>query len=169
MSMALIPRFSNIYPNEVIPSIEDLLKGTPSRLTLGIMSFINGATYLNTSFKTQYLFLSKLIERLPQEEIKKILFQIDDFKVKNNTQDIVIFPLYTTLKLIQWEICNYRDIKFNKSTPDQEHNIFKAVLIFNEMLDNEHKALKSFEGGIYEIFWPAYQLKQGLWLQDTGS
>jgi hypothetical protein len=156
MSISFIPKFSNIFPDQAIPDLNELMSDVPSRLVIGILSYINGILYLNESIEEQEQLFSKMIERLERDEITEIFKNYDDFIIKYPRSELYIFPLYTLLQLIEWEVINYRRIDFKNSTAQQELKILKAILIFNEKLDNSHinrGEAKDKSEALYKLMW----------------
>jgi|GEM_PF-3063014 len=153
MNLGLIPKFSNIFPKEPIPDLTDLLNETPSRLSIGILSYINGSLFLKDDSETQLHFIKQLVGRCETEIVYRVLLNLKAFNNDHNIDYINVFPLYTVLKFLEWEIIHYRDIQFTESTAEQELNIFKAILIFNEKLDEIHRTIKFHRENPFELFW----------------
>jgi hypothetical protein len=154
MSIAIIPKYTTLFPDKEKPDIKLLLCDTHSSLVIGVLSFLNSSFYIDESLENQEKFFFLLIERLPIEERKEIIKNLLDFKVKYAGSRISIFPLYTNLKFIEWEILNYRNIEFTSTTADQELNILKAIMLFNEELDDSIR----IRGERVETEYPFYKL-----------
>lgn len=138
MAIGIFPKYSNIFPNQPVPKPEELLRDVPSKMVIGILSYINGRLYINESIEEQEYLFGLLIERLPESELNSIRASYKDFLSGFSRQDIYIFPLYTLLQIIEWEVVNYRNISFKTSTPAQELKILQAILIYNQWLDESH-------------------------------
>jgi hypothetical protein len=159
MSIAIFPKYSNIFPDQPIPNIEDLLSDVSSKLVIGILSYINGRLYINESIEEQEYLFNLMIERLNKVEIDKIKTNYDSFVANYSRKDIYIFPLYTLLQLIEWEVVNNRRIAYTESTAEQELKILQAILIYNERLDESHKNKGQVEkkGEVfYKIIWESF-------------
>lgn len=156
MSIAIFPKYSNIFPNQPIPNIEDLLSDVPSKLVIGILSYINGRLYINESIEEQEYLFNLMIERLDNAGIDTIKTNYDSFVANYSRNDIYIFPLYTLLQFIEWEVVNYRRIAFTESTAEQELKILQAILIYNEWLDESHKKkgqVAEKNEAYYKLIW----------------
>jgi len=139
MSIGIFPKYSNIFPNHPVPNPEDLLSGVPSKMVIGIISHINGRLYINESIEEQEYLFGLLIERLDKTEVNTIKTNYNNFVANYSRKDIFIFPLYTLLQIVEWEVVNYRRISFTDSTAEQELKILQTILIYNEWLDDSHK------------------------------
>ena len=156
MSIAIFPKYSNIFPNQPIPNIENLLSDVPSKLVIGIISYINGRLYINESIEEQEYLFNLMIERLDKVDIHKIKTNYDSFVVNYSRKDLYIFPLYAMLQLTEWEVVNYRRIAYTESTAEQELKILQAILIYNERLDESHKNRGQAEEkseAFYKLIW----------------
>lgn len=138
MAISIFPKFSNIFPNQPIPRPETLLRDVPSKMVIGILSYINGRLYINESIEEQESLFGLLIERLPETEVNAIRTNYHDFVSGFSMQDIYIFPLFTLLQIIEWEVVNYRRIPFTTSSAEQELQVLQTILIYNEWLDESH-------------------------------
>jgi hypothetical protein len=156
MSISIFPKYSNIFPNQPIPTLDELLTDIPSKLVIGILSYINGRLYINESIEEQEYLFNLMIERLDEKDINSIKTNYDSFVINYSRKDLYIFPLYTMLQFIEWEVVHYRRILLSDFTAEQELKILKAILIHNEWLDESH--LKKRENvnktdAFYKIIW----------------
>jgi len=138
MSIVIFPKYSNIFPDVPLPNPEYLLADIPSRLVIGILSYINGRLYINDAIKEQEHLFNLLIARLEEAEFNSIRTNYIQFVASYSREDIYIFPLYTLLQIIEWEVTHYRRISFTDSTAEQELKVLQTILVFNELLDISH-------------------------------
>jgi len=153
MGLGIVPKYSNLFPGEKIPDLSTLLKDVPSSMSIGILSFINGSLFLEDTIKAQLFFVAKLLERSPKTSVESFQGSLRKFAKDNELEYFNIFPLFTMLRFIEWEINNYRDIDFIESTPEQEIAVLKAILIFNEELDRQYGEIKPKKIP-QELIWP---------------
>lgn len=154
MSIAIIPKYTTLFPKTDKPDLKLLMQNTPSRLVIGVLSFLNSSFYIDESLDNQEKFFYLLIERLPNEERNETIKNLQDFKMRYPGSRISIFPLYTNLNFIEWEVLNYRNIEFTSTTAEQELTILKGIMLFNEELDDSIR----IRGETLETEYPFYKL-----------
>ena len=155
MGLSLIVQYSDIYQKEKHPSLDSLLAKTPSRLVIGLVSFINGTLHFNPQdIEMQMYFVNKLTERNDHRTRTDIINRFKRFIRINPDKSISIFTSYTMTWLIQWEIQNYRRIDFSTPSPEHEYNVLIAILIANSQIHTYQNDYKQKGKSIYEILWP---------------
>lgn len=167
MNMVIIPKFNDVFPNEEIPNLEDLLANITSTVVISTLAWINSELHVNPlNFKIHTKILEALIERSPRRLRNEIILRIYNFSKKYPERQMAIFPLITSLQFIEHEILNYRKGSLREISSDDEINIFKAFLLFNQNLDEEHvnKILISRDSSkldfpnefFYRAYWPTF-------------
>lgn len=121
MKIRLTLMYSDIFSGEV-PELDKLLEGIPSKFVINFLSLVNAYLF----WEKEKSIFDDLFQRI--NVINRL--QIKDFLNKENTS---LFSIAATLRFIQYEMLNYRDIEEKDLTPAEELNIFKAYLILAEV------------------------------------
>jgi hypothetical protein len=160
MKMQILPVFKDIFPNEHQPEIKDLIKSIPTDAILKVCCYINSQLYFSKErLKTEIKIFVHFIERIQDDKLRNApYYRLREFQQKIVGQDTAIFPLPHTLKLI--EIAYQSDyIPYDKdTTPEQDLDILKSLLILNSDVNNKTSAIFretdiSSHESIYKVFW----------------
>lgn len=159
MKMQILPVFKDIFPNDPEPTLEEIIIGIPTDLIIKFGSYINGELYFSQErLSKEIKIFIHLIERIEDEKLRNDLYKnFNAFKGKLSDYDIAIFPLPHTLKLIEKSLLiDY--VAYTKSTPEQDLNLLKAMLILNSEANG--RTIQVMEGvdmknqdSVYKIFW----------------
>jgi len=157
----VFPKFSDIFPEEQVPLLEDELEGIPSEIVINVCCFWMSVFYMNRfDDKKHILFLNKFIENAEERVREKIISQFDAFFEKRQQKFIVFFTPYNLLKQIEFELENYRSNEVVSHNPKNDYKILRALLINNENYDDSfiHQIKtqeKNKEDDIFiKYFWP---------------
>lgn len=167
MEIVKIPVYKDIFPNEEVPELKDLLKNVPSHFALNVICFINAKNYLKqVKFDMQKNIFLAMIGRMPQDVQKEIIRSFDSFVEglsEYQLSHLNIFALVGLLRFTEYEILNYRLGDFKNVSPEEELNVLKAILIFNGIIDEEstkiviqrHKGPYQYSNeNFYRMVWP---------------
>lgn len=160
MKMQIVPVFKDIFPAEKQPEIKDLIKTIPTDAIIKVCCYINSQLYFSKErLKTEVKIFVHLIERIQDANLRNApYYKLREFQQKMIDQDVAIFPLPHTLKLI--EIAYLSDyIPYDqKTTPEQDLDILRLLLILNS--DVNDKTIAIFketdinnQESIYKVFW----------------
>lgn len=160
MKAQILPIFKDIFPDDVQPSVQDILKTIPTDTIIKVACYINAQLYFSKErLKTEIKIFIHLIERITDDKLRNAPYNnLIGFQKKLVGQDLAIFPLPHTLKLIEYAyLSEYVPYKV-KTTPEQDLNILKALLILNSGAND--KTIHVFDGvdmsnneSVYKIFW----------------
>jgi len=68
MELVIIPKFNDVFPDEEVPKLEDLLSGIPSSIVISILAWINAELHVKPlDFRVHTKILGALIERSSRE------------------------------------------------------------------------------------------------------
>lgn len=132
--LARVLLYNDLFDDE-IPVISKLLNEIPSNIIIRVLSHINSQLYIDNSLKNQNEIFGYLINRIDEVEKKRIIDRYNS--LLNRKDDLIAFPVYSNLKLIESEILNYRIIDKTETTGEDELNILKAIIISNEIYDSD--------------------------------
>lgn len=130
--LARVLLYNDLFSDEE-KNITDLLSEIPSNIVIGILSHINAQLYLYNSVEKQNEILGYLVNRIDKEEKERILEEYS--KLFNDKYELIAFPIFTVLKLIEHELLNYRKFEKSETTGVDELNILKAIIISNDKYD----------------------------------
>ncbi|MBC8487385.1 MAG: hypothetical protein H8D45_15250 [Bacteroidetes bacterium] len=104
-----------------------------------------------------------LIGRLPEENRSAINENLDSFIKDHPKNQPIIFPEIVLLRLTEYEILNFRNGVYDQIPAEEELNILKSLLVFNENYNNEFvEIIKKAENipssnninAFHKIVWP---------------
>lgn len=152
MSISIVPKLSQIFPNEKYENLYEILDGCPSEFALIIASEINSRLFQKNAFAVEEELFYQIINQkgIPNRDI--INSNYLEFKNKFKNHSLAIFPLINVLRLMEYELKNYRNID-KYSNPTKELQVLKALLYINEEMDNKHAVIKT--GNTFHVFWSA--------------
>ncbi len=160
MKAQILPVFKDIFPEEEQPILQDIIKTIPTDTLIKISCHINSQLYFSKErLKTEIKIFVHLIERIKDDKIRNAPYNnFIKFQKKLEGQDLAIFPLPHTLKLIELAYLSEYIPNEVKTTPEQDLDILKILLILNSGAND--KTIQIFDGidisnneSIYKIFW----------------
>lgn len=158
--MQILPVFKDIFPAEQQPEMNDLIKTIPTDAIIKACCYINSQLYFSKErLKTEVKIFVHLIERIQDDKLRNApYYRLREFQQKMADQDLAIFPLPHTLKLIEIAyLSNYVPYD-KKTTPEQDLAILKLLLILNSEVNDKTSAIFketdiSNQESIYKVFW----------------
>jgi hypothetical protein len=160
MKTQILPTFKDIFPEEKQPTIQEIVATIPTDILIKVSSYINAQLYFSKErLKTEIKIFIHLIERITDHKLRNAPHNnLMAFKNRLAEQEIAIFPLPHTLKLIELAYLSDYIPNQGKTTPEQDLNILKALLIINSGAND--KTIQIFDGvdmsndeSVYKIFW----------------
>jgi hypothetical protein len=169
MKMNQLQGYKDIWPENKYESIESILNGIPSILVIGVLASLNSRLYIEGhSIETQNKLLNEIfLRRQSMVTVKDVTSRLNKHISSFNNQNLLdekaysLFSERSILRFIEYEILNFRESpeNFIDTNPSQELRIFRAVLFFND-LTNEEIKYPLIEKGIeqreffYRTWWP---------------
>lgn len=158
--MQILPVFKDIFPSEKQPEIKDLIKTIPTDAVIKVCCYINSQLYFSKErLKTEVKIFVHLIERIQDDKLRNApYYRLREFQQKMIGQDVAIFPLPHTLKLIEIAYLSDYVPYDKKTTSEQDLDILKLLLILNSEVNDKTSAIfketdiNSLES-IYKVFW----------------
>lgn len=162
MAFAIYPKYSDFYCGEK-PDLAALLKGIPSIHIISFACYINAVKHRDPhNLQYDLALFQKLIKN--QNALRAFFLKrtMSNFisRLSDSGAQTLIFPIHTIIKLIQFEIENWKPGNFQQLTPAQEESILKAIFILNQIEEESYiKDVKAKEpDGTFETFilymWP---------------
>lgn len=137
MYIAITPDYKDIL-NEEVPNLKDLIADIPTYVIVTYLSKLNSKLYLESSIENQVEILGELLKRQDFELKKKIIKNIILFSNSTKSKrEIVIFSNLHLLSLIHYALCNNNDLEIDDTTPLQELNLFKALMVIVDIKSKE--------------------------------
>jgi hypothetical protein len=162
MGFAIYPKYNDVYDGQ-IPSVTELLKDISSQTIINVACYINVEKHVNfLDLKVDLRLFEKMVERLNIEIKTALIKKIGQFSINiiGAGQQVTIFPLPSILKLIEHELTHFKEGGFDEITNIQEENILKAILVLNQIEEEEYvrEANKRKTNNEFETFiswvWP---------------
>lgn len=143
MKFIITPTYKEIFGDE-IPSFDQLIKGIPTRVILGVVSVINAELYLSTGDPVaQQRILSFLLRRQNQKTINRILSRVYASTRDSKGNGVAIFSTHLTLEFLHQALLHFHeDESFLDTNPSQELTIFKAYLLISEKVNSQTNLTK---------------------------
>lgn len=138
----MFPTLAQIFPQEKFEDLNEILDGCPSDYVLSIASYINSQIFVEDTFKIHEDIFTRIIFQDGIINPEEIYERLKKFQNRFSTRDLVIFPLFNVLKLIENELSHYRTFDAY-SNAEKELRTLKAILFLNETLNEEQILTKS--------------------------
>lgn len=128
----IVPTYKEVF-KEITPSIEELLKGIPTKTIIVLFSIIMSELEKNgDENEIQEKIWNALSFRFPQKIKNQIIRNLYNNQTLSNSGRSCIFIKYYVMEFLQHIILNYDDVEIEDTTPENEVNIFKAYLVMIE-------------------------------------
>lgn len=137
--IARVLLYNDLFEGE-IPDISKLLSEISSRIVIEILSYINAELYIENTLEKQTKIFDCLVSRIDEKEKQQIIEKYT--LLSNKRKNLIAFPIYSNLKLIEKELLEYRSIEMSETTGIDELNILKAIIVSNGIYE-EDKLSKS--------------------------
>lgn len=118
------------------PEIEELLEGISSETVLCYLAILNSMEHSNYSFDKMFAFLSRNWSRQTIYELSFSIFKYLNIS-SSSTKNIKILSRKIICSWIDYELNNFRSIKTNDTTPEEEFQLFQVYIIFHEKIGNK--------------------------------
>lgn len=171
MKVGVMLSSKDLFPEEEL-ELEKLLEGIPSIIVLGILCSINSRFFIDESKpELQGRILNEVfLFRQPPHIQQDINGRVINFFRNNPDIDFnthVIFFAKPVLMFMEYELTHFREKPkgWSDTNPEQEVNLFKALLLFNDQFDRKFGTIskigttQSPETFFYETHWPLIVLQ----------
>ncbi len=115
------------------PEINKLLEGISSETVLCYLAILNSMEHSNYSFEEMFAFLSRNWSRQKTYELSFSIFKYLNIS-SSSTKNIKILSRKIICSWIDYELNNFRSIKTNDTTPEEEFRLFQVYIIFHEKI-----------------------------------
>ena len=150
--------YSQLFPDEEPPDIDELLKDIPSRIVMIVLSYINHHLHLGTPENEIYDFIS----RNWSQKAKYGILAAASVAAKKAGHRPTFFSQWLTMDFVKRELLNWRELEYQHedTTPDDELKIFMAYLVSvdTSIYANQEKLTSSKANPVSQFFeftWPS--------------
>lgn len=150
MSIAILPKLSQIFPNESYGDLNEILDGCPSEFVLLIASEINTRLFQRNAFDVEEKLFYDIVNQEGILNRSAIHTKYIEFKRGFKGHTLAIFPLINVLKLMENELQHFREAD-KYPNPENELKVLKALLYLNEEVDKEHIIKKT--SNTFHLLW----------------
>jgi hypothetical protein len=161
MKIIITPEYKDIYNDNDIPKIEEIIAKLPKVLFIQFLAFLNAKLYNSQIDKYTQSKILKIILKRNSNELEQISNIIYTSRMSNPNQEIQIFTSHANLEFLHLLIIHgNEDTSYEDSSPENELNFFKAYLLVNSRI-NEYKFINEtseFKSeNLREINWTVFK------------
>ncbi len=138
MDIAVVPPYEELFDGER-PTIKEVLADIPSKATIVTCSYINHMLLRNGIFveSNHREILSFLLNGIDEDLRRRFIQGYSAFYKRHNGK-ILVFSIWYSCELITWELANFREIKFEDTTPEHHLQVLKAYIVLSTELLERH-------------------------------
>ena len=161
MNLTITPYYKDVF-DENKPSLKDLLCDIPSKFVLTFLAMLNAELHVNMYDTTvQNKLLSLTLCNQPEQLRNNIIARLNKVIKDKNLKELAIFTPSAILHFMHYELMHFKEIDNDKSSPEDELNIFKAYLIHLDFSNSEMESsiktyTQSSDLGYQRATWPTY-------------
>jgi hypothetical protein len=139
MRFGIILVYSDVFPEErQLPSMQSILGNTSTAVLIEVLCYLNCILHTKQfSAEKQLELCQKLLFRQPKSNTSVVSRSLAIMKMKGHP--FHVFDSYTLMKTINFALENKNNKKQDDSTVEDEWQIFKAVLLANEKLNEDFR------------------------------